>query len=234
MDKPPEPSDPLDAQIGPVMPRDVRALARAYALAPRADPGSETILTIYQAPAYLRWGVEALAVAETRGTLHPANRALLEVGLSLIRQYVGVKAICKARRTVLPLGDAEVLAWFSSPPIVSVDPADTDNSDAYRLHVPKSLGQEFANLSRALGLKSSKLVLFALMAGLLCVPSCVAFKYRTVMVHSLAKLKAQLRRRGEEAKVKAETATPHDFTTDHLATAADLLDPVGDDDADDD
>jgi hypothetical protein len=47
-------------------------------------------------------------------------------------------------------------------------------------------------------------------------------------------MKAELRRRGDEAKAKAENATPRDASTDLLWTAADLFDAGEDLDADDD
>jgi hypothetical protein len=232
----PDDPDLLDA---PLLPRDVFALARSNAAAAKGGFGEvKTILSLYRAPSYLRYGIEALAEETTSGGLEPAATALLDVGLAMIWSWPGVTAIRGARRIVLPLGDPEVLAWFNRLPTVSTDAVDTDDADELRLHVPRSLAKKFAKFARVLGLSSSKLGTFALMAGLLHAPRCVAGKYRRAMLATLTRLKTELRRRGEEARSKAENATPRDAGNDHLWTAANLIDleegeMVSDDDADD-
>jgi hypothetical protein len=229
------PDDP-DLLNGPLLPRDVFALARANVAAAKGGfAEAKTVMPVYRAPNYLRYGIEALAEDATGGALEPATTALLEVGLSMIWSWPGVSAIREARRIVLPLGDPETMAWFNRLPIVSTDAVDTDVPGELRLHVPRSLAKKFAKFANVLGLSSSKLGSYALMAGLLHAPSCVAGRYRRAMFRTLKKLKAELRRRGEEASIKAENAVPRDGTTDHRWTAADLLGPddAGDDDDDD-
>ena len=62
------------------------------------------------------------------------------------------------------------------------------------------------------------------MVGLLHVPSCSPPKYRAAMLGMLKKLKDALRRRGDEATIKAANATPRDVGSDHLWTVTDLVD----------
>lgn len=179
--------DPLDAPLGAAQPCDVYALARANAAALRSRFGQEpkTVLALYRAPEYMRWATEALAERTTSGTLEPASTALLEAGLSLIRSWRGVAAICKARRAVVSLGDARIMAWFNAFPIVTADPADTDDTRAFRLHVPVSLANKFSKLGRSLGMPISRLGTYALMAGALHAPGCTPPRYREAMFTTL-------------------------------------------------
>jgi hypothetical protein len=232
MSTPPDPADPLDAPLGPVLPRDVLALAGRTAIELRGMPASsKTVLPIYRCPLYIRYSIEAVAEETTGGAMEPAAVAALEVGIAMIRRWPGVRAIGRARRKLLPLGDPETLMWLSSLPIVTTDAADTDDSGALRLHIPRSLARKVAKLARTLGLTSSTLAAFAVMAGLLHAPRCTPARYRCAMVATLTKLKGVLHQRGEDATGRAEHAAPRDAADDHRWTAADLLD-AGDDDAD--
>jgi hypothetical protein len=222
-----------DAPNSPTRRRDLFMTARAYAEEMRKATSSEkTVMAVYRVPAYIRWAVEMLSEEATHGTLEPAATAVLDVGLSAIRRFPGVVAICKARLTVLPLDDAQTMEWFNHFPTVSVPAVDTDDSGEFRVHVPRALAKVFAKLARSLGMPISRLGIFALMAGVLHAPSLCALKYRQAMVETTQRLKAEMKRRGNEARTRAANAVPRDRETDHLWTAADFTDEADSDDAD--
>jgi len=226
--------DDLNLSDEPLLPRDLRALARRYTAEMKAaGPGDKTVMALYRVPDYLRWIVESLSEEATGGALEPAATAVLDVGLSTIRTFPGVNEICSARLAVLACGDAEVMGWFNSFPAVSALAENTDDTGGWRLHVSRTLAKTFSKLARSLGMSISRLATYSLMAGVLHAPSLSAPKYRKAMVDTLQQLKEELRRRGREAKVKAASATPRDAGTDHLWTAADLLGSTEDDHDDD-
>ena len=222
--------DDLDLSDGPLLPRDLYAIARHYAAEMKAaGQGDKTVMALYRVPAYLRWSVESLSEEATGGALEPAATAALDIGLATIRTFPGVHEICAARLSVLACGDAEVMSWFNSFPAVSALAENTDDTGGWRLHVSRTVAKTFAKLARSLGMSISRLATYALMAGVLHGPSLSAARYRKAMLDTLQRLKGELRRRGHEATAKSASATPRDPSTEHLWTAADLLEPTEDD-----
>src|SRR5687767_9923451 len=98
MGKRPQDLDLSDEPLRPGRPHDLFAIARACtADSRRAPAGDKTVLALYRAPDYLRWGVETLSEQATGGAMEPAALALLEEGLATIRGFPGVAKIAAAR-----------------------------------------------------------------------------------------------------------------------------------------
>ena len=101
---------------------------RVAALTRQAPVRDKTVIALYRAPDYLRWAVESLSEAATNGAVEPATTALLEVGLSTIRQFPGVAEVCDARRKRPVTATRQTMHWLSEFPVVSVSAVETDDS----------------------------------------------------------------------------------------------------------
>ena len=106
-----------------------------------------TVIALYGPPQCLRWGVEHFSNLATGSRLKPAAAALLNVGLSALLGSPGVKDICEARKTLLPIGDPETMHWLDHFPLFAVSAMRTDNARSYRLHVAKDLYKRIAKLA---------------------------------------------------------------------------------------
>jgi hypothetical protein len=225
-----DPDDHVESEIPAPLNLLLEARARAQSLrnVPAAD---KTVAQISRCPTYVPFGIETLSVEATNGIVEPAGVVLLEAGLSIIRRLPGVAEIRQARKAVLRRADPEMMHWLGDFPPLSPSMAGTGDRQ-YRLHIPKSLGKQIGTLARSLGMSQSMLNLYALMAGLLMVPTLVRAEYRRAMFEALLELKAVLRRRGDQAHARATTLPARDAVDDGRWTIAGLIGSEGHDAAD--
>jgi hypothetical protein len=204
-------------------PRDLIARVR---LAARMRRSADTVVRLNRAPTYLRWAVERLANEASSGALAPAHTTGLEAGASVLQRLPGVTEIKAARQAALSQGSPDTMHWLSDFPHVEVLAAGTDDSGEYRVHVPKELAMRLGNLARHLGMKQTRLAIFALMAGLLHAPHLIPPRYQRAMFDSLKNFAKAIERRAAEIKTRAATPADDEDAEDAKWTLSDVIGQV--------
>jgi hypothetical protein len=205
-------------------PRDLIARVR---LAARMRRSADSVLRLPRCPIFYRWVVETVGNEAADGALEPAHTTALEVGLSVLQQLPGVAEIRAARQAALPQASPDTMYLLSDFPHVEVLAAGTDDSREYRLHVPKDFSKRLTNIARHLGIRHTRLGIFALAAGLLQAPAnLIRAPYRRAMEQSLLNLAKAIKRRAAEIQARAAVMPPEDpddEADDAQRTLADLI-----------
>jgi hypothetical protein len=116
---------------------------------------------------------------------------------------------------------------LSAFPHVEVLAAGTDDSGEYRLHIPTDLSKHLSNMARHLGIRHTRLGIFALAAGLRqAPPHLIRARYRRAMDQTLLNLAQAIKRRAAEIQARAAVMPPDDLddeADDAQGTLADVI-----------